>query len=376
MNKSYALNLGWTMAAISIVIFLTTAIIQGGMVFSFAIGVIALAIMIGVPIVFVRRQRSAQNGVITFKEVFYTAFIGLAIGGVIYMAFSYIYVNYIDPGYLETMVNQQIETTSKFMKGMAEADMIEALSGEQHTIRYMTETEAELGKITPDSSLIIEDHFDAFFYVGAGYETFIGEFTKGIDKNKVSVVNISRGIDILRHKINKIDMDNYYYLMNSTNFKIALNSIKNSLQEMDPANKVKYDENFLVMSERIDLFQREIKEFMQEQDQIVFITDTNWPAYVVADYHKDYQLISEFVQRKTTDEQGNNTTTASADSNASKEKRLFLFSDDLSLQKYADDLIKYSLIPVKISLYDSEHSVINNFRENFNRIKKAIQPED
>lgn len=265
----------------------------------------------------------------------------------------------------------KILTSSKII-----ADMIETLSGDQHTIRYIAETEAELEKVTPDSSLIVEDHFDALFYVGAGYEPFIGEFTKGIDKNKVSVVNISRGIDIFRHKINKIDTDNYYYLMNSTNFKIALNSIKNSLQEMDPANKVKYDENFLVMSKIVDQFQKEIKEFMQEQDQIVFITDTNWPAYVVADYYRDYQLISEFVQRKTTDDQGDNSTTTATGSSESKEKRLFLFSDELSLQKYADELIKYSLIPVKINLYDSEYSMVNSFRENFDRIKEAVQPEN
>ena len=265
----------------------------------------------------------------------------------------------------------KILTSSKII-----ADMIETLSGDQHTIRYIAETEAELDKVVPDSSLIVEDHFDAFFYVGAGYETFIREFTNGIDKNKVNVVNISRGIDILRHKINKIDIENYYYLMNSTNFKIALNSIKNSLQEMDPANKVKYDENFLVMSKRVDIFQAEIKDFMKEQDQVVFITDSNWPAYIVADYHRDYQMISEFVQRNNSDNQGNSTTTASAGSSAPKEKRLFLFADELSLQKYADDLIKYSLIPVKVNLYDSEHSMVNNFRENFNRIKKAVQPED
>ena len=145
---------------------------------------------------------------------------------------------------------------------------------------------------------------------------------------------------------------------------------------MDPANKVKYDENFLVMSKRVDQFQKEIKEFMQEQDQIVFITDTNWPAYVVADYYRDYQLISEFVQRKTTDDQGDNSTTTAAGSSESKEKRLFLFSDELSLQKYADELIKYSLIPVKINLYDSEYSMVNSFRENFDRIKEAVQPEN
>lgn len=135
MKKSFALNLGWTMGAISIVIFLITAIIQGGMIFSFVILIISLAIMIGVPIAFVRRQRSASDGVIAFKEVFYTAFIGLAIGTFIYLLFSYIYVNFIDTSYLDAMVTQQIQTTSKFMQGMPEADMIKALTKMETDIR-------------------------------------------------------------------------------------------------------------------------------------------------------------------------------------------------------------------------------------------------
>ena len=135
MKKSYALNLGWTMGAISIVLFLITAIIQGGMIFSFVLGIVALAIIIGLPIAFVRRQRSANGGVITFKEAFYTSFIGLAIGTFVYLLFSYIYVNFIDTSYLETMINQQIETTAKFMSGMAESDKIEKLTNMENDIR-------------------------------------------------------------------------------------------------------------------------------------------------------------------------------------------------------------------------------------------------
>lgn len=135
MNKSYALNLGWTMGAISIVLFLITAIVQGGMIFSFAIGIISIAIIIGLPIAFVRRQRSASDGVIAFKEVFYTAFVGLAIGTFIYLLFSYIYVNFIDTSYLETMINQQIQTTAKFMQSLPEADMIKALTKMENDIR-------------------------------------------------------------------------------------------------------------------------------------------------------------------------------------------------------------------------------------------------
>lgn len=266
----------------------------------------------------------------------------------------------------------KILTSSKII-----ADMIQSLSGE-HTVNYLAQSEAQMNQILPEPDMVSEGSYDAFYYIGAGYEPFIREFTGGIDKNRVSVVNISRGIDILRHKINKIDIENYYYLTNSTNFKIALNSIKNSLQEMDSGSKVEYDEGFVAMSARIDDFKKQVRQFTEENDQLVFLADSDWVAYVAADYHADYQLISDYAERKTS-EAAANTTTAMAPSNTASltdpEKRIFLYSEDLSLQKYADDIVKFSLIPVKIDLYSGEGSIVDSFQTHFDKIREAVQPK-
>ncbi|NEN23292.1 DUF4199 domain-containing protein [Cryomorpha ignava] len=129
MNKSYALNLGLTTAVLSIVLFLLMAILGGGMILSFAIGILALAFMIALPIIFVRKQRKANNGIISYKDAFLTSFVGLAIGGIVYLAFSFIYVNFIDTTYLDKMINQQIETTMSFMQGnVPEEQMVETLT--------------------------------------------------------------------------------------------------------------------------------------------------------------------------------------------------------------------------------------------------------
>lgn len=128
MNKSYALNLALTSAVLSIVLFLLMAIVNGGMIFSFAIGIVALALIIALPIIFVKKQRNANNGLISFKDAFLTSFVGLAIGGLIYLVFSFIYVNFIDAGYLDRMINQQIESTMKFMQSVPEEKMVETLN--------------------------------------------------------------------------------------------------------------------------------------------------------------------------------------------------------------------------------------------------------
>lgn len=246
------------------------------------------------------------------------------------------------------------------------ADMIKDLSGEDHTIGYMADSEHKLNALSPDPRILEE--YNAFFFIGAGYEPFIRDFTGNVDKNKVNVVNVSRGIDILRQKINKLDRENPYYLMNLTNYKIALNSVKNSLQEMDPARKVEYDEKFAAISKEIDQFQARIRQSMNEHDQVLFITESDRISYLMSDYRKDFKSISEFLQ-----EQSNQVLpTSSGGSIPHTEKRIFLYTEDVALQKYADDILKYHLIPVKIRLYEEGLALKVSVFENFRRIQDAL----
>lgn len=137
MNKSYATNLGLVLGGVSIVLFLIMAIIQGGMMFSLVMGIISLIFIIALPIYFIRRQRAASGGFISFKDAFLTAFIGLIISGVIYLIFSFVYANYIDPSYIDNLVNQQVAGSMKFMKGnMPEDQMVTALTKMENDIRH------------------------------------------------------------------------------------------------------------------------------------------------------------------------------------------------------------------------------------------------
>lgn len=136
MNKTYATNIGLTLGVLSIVFFLIMAILSGGMVFSVAMGILSIAVTVGVPIYFIRKQRAANNGIISFKDAFLTAFVGLAIGGIIYLVFSYIYANFIDVSYIDSIVKQQIEGAMKFMKGnMPEDQMVEQLTKMENRTR-------------------------------------------------------------------------------------------------------------------------------------------------------------------------------------------------------------------------------------------------
>lgn len=268
----------------------------------------------------------------------------------------------------------KILASSKYL-----AQMIQGLAGSDHIVNYMAETESQLKSLAPDPDLMEKENYNAFFYIGAGYEPFIREFTEKLDKNKINVVNVSRGIDILRHKINKLDNENYYYLTNSTNYKIALNSIKNSLQELDPGRKTRYDENFLVISQEIDEFQRTVRAFISKLEKAVFIVDSDLAAYVVQDYKRGYQTITEFTDRITSQElpatQPVATTGSTTGSTTAlvQEKRIFLYTEDISILKYADEIIKYNLIPVKVNLYEGSYSIMAGFTKTFSDLLAALE---
>lgn len=125
MKNSYSLNLGLILAAVSIVIFLVGVIADGGMIFGISTLILAIAIMVMLSIRTLKKQRADQSGFLTFGEGFKTAIIGLAISGVIYILFTYVYANFLDSGYIDRTVEKSLEMTLKFMQGNVSEDIIE-----------------------------------------------------------------------------------------------------------------------------------------------------------------------------------------------------------------------------------------------------------
>ncbi len=84
---------------------------------------IVLAVTIGLVIYFVRQHRDNDlGGYISFKRAFLLSFVSLLISSVISGLFSMIYVAYIDPSFLDTV----LDATEEMMTNMgAPADAIE-----------------------------------------------------------------------------------------------------------------------------------------------------------------------------------------------------------------------------------------------------------
>ncbi len=156
MNKSYILNLALVYAVVAIVLFLIQTIIGGGIVVTSVMGILSFAVMIGLPIYFIRKQRSAQGGIISFKDAFLTGFLGLLIGGVVSSIFSYLYISFIDPEYVDRLVLSSLEMSQGFMEG--------AMSTEQMA-EVMTEAETSIREGFTPLGMLKSIFYIALFYV-------------------------------------------------------------------------------------------------------------------------------------------------------------------------------------------------------------------
>ncbi len=137
MKKSHALNLGLVLAAVSIILFLITAIVDGGMTFGIVMVILSLSVTIAACIIFLKKQRTEQAGLLSFKEGFLTSFVGLLIAGLITVLFTFVYANYIDASYVDRTVEKSLEMTMKFMEGSVSEDIIaEQLEKAEEDIRF------------------------------------------------------------------------------------------------------------------------------------------------------------------------------------------------------------------------------------------------
>lgn len=128
LNNRAILNLALTVAVIAIVLFLIQVIMAGGWILSAVMGLGNLIVLILVPIYFVRRERESLGNVMDFGQIFGFVFLGLALAGVLSTAFTWIYVNYVDPEYVDRLVYSTLESTKSMMEGnVPETKMNEVL---------------------------------------------------------------------------------------------------------------------------------------------------------------------------------------------------------------------------------------------------------
>lgn len=167
--------------------------------------------------------------------------------------------------------------------------VVKDIAGDKHNVEYMFKTEKDIWeyKYTEDSINNIEKK-DLFFYNGANLEPWIDSFTAKLKKDKLSTINVSRGV-----KLNLLDnprkygdkeiKENPYYLLGIEEYKIALSNIKNSIEEKDPVNRQFYEKNY----------EKKLKEiYIAEEEMKVSISKLNHYSLILSKDEFDYGLNS------------------------------------------------------------------------------------
>lgn len=111
----------------SIALFLIFYLVNPSLVFSVN-GIIGLVLMILFPVLACREERTNLGGFASFGDMFKVGFITLLVGAILGTVFSYVFMNFIDPGMIDLqreIATKQIESISGFMGEEATEKAIE-----------------------------------------------------------------------------------------------------------------------------------------------------------------------------------------------------------------------------------------------------------
>lgn len=122
--------------------------------------------------------------------------------------------------------------------------MVKKIVGERHNIQYLFNNEEKIDAFRYDKGVVDNvSNMDIFIYSGNSFENWDSAFINDLDKSKVGVINISRGIRTLNYN-DETNKTNPYYWTGLEEYKIALYNIKNAIQDRDPKNRDLYEKNY------------------------------------------------------------------------------------------------------------------------------------
>jgi len=273
-------------------------------------------------------------------------------------------------------IDLNIITTDKLLYGM-----VKNIVGDRHLVEYMFKNrERELSFQFSEDSLNNIAKKDLFIYMGAGLEPWINDFIDKLNKNKVGVINVSRGVKLLSYnKVVKykdtVNKDNPYYLSNLDNYKIALMNIKNAIQDKDPKNRDIYEKNFSQALKNIENYQKDLKAardnltgytFIVVEDELNYFIKYN--DFKVLDINNDKNIIKIMPADKT--------AKADLESKLKDNKKLAILYNSDEVLKNNEDIIKsYNIKVVNIKTYSIDTNYEEVLKNNIENLKVFYQKE-
>jgi ABC-type Zn uptake system ZnuABC Zn-binding protein ZnuA len=260
-------------------------------------------------------------------------------------------------------VNLNIMVTDKFLYFMTKN-----IVNDKHFVQYMFKNkEEEFNYIYSEDSLNNISKQDLFIYNGAGLEPWINEFLDKLNKSKVGVINISRGINLLSYNKqvkykNLVLKNNPYYWLNIDNYKIALLNIKNSIQDKDPRNRDYYEKNFSNKLKELEGYEKRFKEI-----------GNKFKNYTMLYSEDDLEYLIRYSNMKVTKLTGGESDEYLEEKIKDTKNIVFLYSNDEELKKNEELLKKYNVKTVKLIVYQENMDYINILKYNINNLEAILK---
>lgn len=259
-----------------------------------------------------------------------------------------------------------IMTTNKFIYNMTKE-----LTKDKHYVGYMFKNPLQgiNFKYTDDSLNNISKQ-DLFIYNGVGLEPWDKDFINGLNKSKVGLTSISRGVKLISYKEEKkygkrTLKDNPYYWLNIDDYKISILNIKNALQDKDPRNNTYYEKNFLEHLKNIEPYEKDLKKTLENLKKYTIFFGEEELEYFVR--YSELKDINKMVFKDDKD----------LEEKLSKEENiLFMYNNSQELEKNKDIIKKYNMYTVKIRVYEENFTYIDLLKSNLANLKNIEEKKE
>jgi len=255
-------------------------------------------------------------------------------------------------------------------------NMVKDIVKEKHYVDYMFKNEVDQWnfKFTEDSLSNVSKQ-DLFFYVGAGFEPWENDFINNLKKDSVGMVNVSRGTFLIPYKTeikykSTVLKNNPYYWINLDNYKVAMQNIKNAIEEKDPQNRAYYEKNFSDALKQIDVQGKRINEISQKSKDYIYLVQGEELDYFIKYGNFKSLNISDY----------NSLTLGQKDEKENFEKKLngakgiiFLYQSESDIKSNAAIISKYNMKAANILLYKDNLSYSQTIKMDVDNLESAIE---
>jgi ABC-type Zn uptake system ZnuABC Zn-binding protein ZnuA len=253
--------------------------------------------------------------------------------------------------------------------------MVKDIVKDRHDVDYMMATEEEQWNfIFSEDSLKNIANKDIFIYFGAGFEPWVSEFVDKVNKDRVTIINSTRGIRLLTlnepRKYGDIELrNNPYFWFDPNGYKIVLSNIKTAIQEKDPKQRDIYEEYFKEVIKNLDEMEQKLLDDLKQYKDYTFLTLSD-----DLDYFYNYGGIKPL--KLTFEEDILKLVELLKEQSDNPKQLVLLYDDDARLVEYEALLSNSNIKRIKLNKYSTNKSIIEMMQENYELLRVVlIEPE-